>query len=274
MKKVNIGVVKTGNIATSLVLELLLDERADRDDISVRVISSGAKMTTTEASDLLDEIERYNPDIVLYSTPNPSAPGPRSVIEFLKGRKTIVIGDSPGEKMAQTLSNYGMGYIFIRGDAMIGARREFLDPTEMAIFNADMLKVLAVTGVFRLIQMEINKVISAFKNGDNYLPNVIVKANTALEHSGIKDVKAKDQAIEAYKLAEDVGKLNVRGCFIEKDPDKYISIVYRSHELLRKAGKLADEVRETENRKDCVLRTPHYTDGTILRKRGLNNKLK
>ena len=95
-----------------------------------------------------------------------------------------------------------------------------------------------------------------------------------MEHSGIKDVKAKDQAIEAYKLAEDVGKLNVRGCFIEKDPDKYISIVYRSHELLRKAGKLADEVRETENRKDCVLRTPHYTDGTILRKRGLNNKLK
>jgi methylenetetrahydromethanopterin dehydrogenase len=222
----------------------------------------------------VSEIERYGPDVVLYSTPNPSAPGPRKVIEALKGRRAIIIGDAPGDKMAATLRKYNMGYIFIRGDAMIGARREFLDPTEMAVFNADMLKVLAVTGVFRLMQVEIGKVIEAAKKGENYLPRVVVKAEAALEYAGIENAGAKDKAARAYAMAEDVGKLNVRGCFVEKDPEKYISTVAEAHELLRKAAMLANDAREIEKRDDRVLRTPHYKDGRILRKRGLMEKPK
>lgn len=271
---VRIGVIKTGNIATSLVLELLLDERAEREDIEVRVVSSGAKMTPGAAAGLVAEIERYGPDVILYSTPNPSTPGPGRIIEELKGRRAIIIGDAPGEKMVATLEKYKMGYIFVRGDAMIGARREFLDPTEMAIFNADMLKVLAVTGVFRLIQMEIGRVIEAVKKGGNYLPTVVVKAETALEYAGMVNAEARGKAAKAYAMAEEVGKLNVRGCFVERDPEKYIPTVAEAHELLRRAAMFANEAREIEKEADMVLRTPHYRDGRILRKRGLMEKPK
>lgn len=40
---VKIGVIKCGNIGTSPVIDLLLDERADRPNIDVRVIGSSAK---------------------------------------------------------------------------------------------------------------------------------------------------------------------------------------------------------------------------------------
>ena len=45
------------------------------------------------------------------------------------------------------------GYIIMKGDAMIGARREFLDPIEMADYNGNLVKVLALTGAFRKLQM-------------------------------------------------------------------------------------------------------------------------
>lgn len=269
---VRIGVIKTGNIATSLVLELLLDERAEREDITVKTIGTGAKMTPGEVTGLVREIERHSPDVILYTTPNPSAAGPKKVIEALKGKRAIIIGDAPGARVAGMLEKYKMGYIFIRGDAMIGARREFLDPTEMAIFNADMLKVLAVAGVFRLIQVEMGKVIEAIKKGTLYLPRVVVEARTALEYAGIENAEAKDKAARAYAMAEEVGKLNVRGCFVEKDPEKYVRMVAEAHELLRRAAMLAEEAREIEKDEDRVLRTPHYKDGSILEKRELMEK--
>jgi hypothetical protein len=42
LKKVKVGIFKCGNIGTAPLLELLLDELADREDISVRVITTGA----------------------------------------------------------------------------------------------------------------------------------------------------------------------------------------------------------------------------------------
>jgi len=44
MSKVKVGVLKMGAIGTAVILEYLLDERADREDIEVRVVTSGAKM--------------------------------------------------------------------------------------------------------------------------------------------------------------------------------------------------------------------------------------
>jgi methylenetetrahydromethanopterin dehydrogenase len=269
---VRVGVIKTGNIATSLVLELLLDERAEREDISIRVLSTGAKMTPGEVEGLVKEAGRHSPDVILYVTPNPGAAGPRRVIEELKGKRAVVIGDAPGVKVADTLEEYGLGYIFIEGDVMIGARREFLDPTEMAIFNADVLKVLAVTGVFRLLQVEIGKLIDAVKKGREYLPRVVVDSETALEYAGIENPEAREKAARAYATAIEAGKLNVQGCFVEKDPWKYIPMVAEAHELLRKAAMLAEEAREMEKKEDNVLRTPHYKDGRILKKRRLMEK--
>ncbi len=50
------------------------------------------------------------------------------------------------------------------GDPLIGARREFLDPTEMAIFNSNVIKVLAVTGICSIMLREIDRVISELKH--------------------------------------------------------------------------------------------------------------
>ena len=45
---VKIGIIKCGNIGTSPVIDLLLDERADRPNIDTCVIGSGAKMNPEE----------------------------------------------------------------------------------------------------------------------------------------------------------------------------------------------------------------------------------
>ncbi|RMF90756.1 MAG: F420-dependent methylenetetrahydromethanopterin dehydrogenase [Methanobacteriota archaeon] len=265
-------VAKTGNIGSSLVLDLLLDERADRKDIDVRVVSSGAKMSPAEADYVSKRVLELGPDLVLYATPNASAPGPRKVIEALRGRRAIVVSDGPAVKAKDFIEERGLGYILVKADAMIGARREFLDPTEMAVFNADILKVLAGTGVVRLMQVEIGKTLSGLKEGKVYLPRIIVSAEKAVEHAEYQDQKARENAMKAYKMAEEVGKLNVRGCFIEKDPDVYIRTVAEAHERLRQAAALVEEARLIEQQKDTLLRTPHSPDGRILRKTRLLEK--
>lgn len=265
-----IGVIKTGNIASSLLLELLLDERADRRDIRVHVAASGAKMTPQDVSAPLESILKLNPELILYSTPNPSSEGPLKLIEKLAGKRAVVIGDSQGVKIAERLKQLGLGYIFVKADSMIGARREFLDPTEMAIFNGEIIKILAVTGAFRLMQEEIGRAIADSK----YLPRIIVDSETAVSHSGIKNQYARAKAMAAYELAEKVGELTVKGCFRTTEPERYIPIVASAHEMLRAASKLADEAREIEKGSDEVLRTPHSPEGKVLRKTRLMEKPK
>ena len=53
---VKIAIIKMGNIGTSPILDLILDERADREDIDVRTISSGAKMGKAQL-DVLDYVK-------------------------------------------------------------------------------------------------------------------------------------------------------------------------------------------------------------------------
>jgi methylenetetrahydromethanopterin dehydrogenase len=269
---VEIGVIKTGNIASSLVLELLLDERADRKDLKVRVVTSGAKMGPKDVEEPVSEVLKQNPDLILYSTPNPSAPGPAKVIKNLSKKKAVIIGDAPGIRIKDKLEEEGLGYVFVKGDSMIGARREFLDPIEMAIFNAEMLKVLSITGAFRVLQEEIDKSIDAIKNGEEYLPRIIIDSKKAVERSGINNPYAKSMAMAAYEMAEKVGELNVKGCFIVKDSEEYIPIVASAHELLRAAALLCDEVRKIEKGEDNVLRRPHSAEGKLLSKRKLMEK--
>ncbi|MBU2560482.1 F420-dependent methylenetetrahydromethanopterin dehydrogenase [archaeon] len=263
-----IGVIKTGNIASSLVLELLLDERADRKNIDVRVATSGAKMGPDDCTEVAKQIIDWGPELILYTTPNPATPGPAKVIEMLSGHRAIVVGDAPGIKIKDKLDEAGIGYIFVKADSMIGARREFLDPTEMAIFNGDMLKVLGATGALKVIQEAIDRAI----NDKNYLPKVIIDSDTAVARSGIKNPYARAKAKAAYEMAEKVGELNVKGCFMQKDPKVYIQTVASAHELLRAAAALADEAREMEKAADTVDRRPHAGDGKTLKKEKLKDK--
>jgi len=269
---VKLLVLKTGNIATSLLAEFLLDERADREDIDVEVYTTGAKMTPQDGEKLLDRVDLEHYDLIIYTTPNPTMPGPRKVIEALKGKRAIIIGDAAGLKLKEELEESSLGYLYMLADSMIGARREFLDPTEMALFNAEMLRVLSVTGALRAVQEEVDRAIEAVKEGKSYLPQLVVDTPQAVERARFSNPYARAKARAAYEAAKQVGELNVKGCFVVKDSEKYIPIVTSAHELLRMASSYADEAREMEKARDSVHRNPHSKEGERVEKKSLLEK--
>ncbi|MEM0332753.1 MAG: F420-dependent methylenetetrahydromethanopterin dehydrogenase, partial [Archaeoglobaceae archaeon] len=83
---------------------------------------------------------------------------------------------------------------------------------------------------------------------------------------------AKAKAMAAYYIAEKVADVDVKGCFMEKDPEKYIPLVASAHEMMRTAAILADEAREIEKYNDTVYRSPHARTGEILKKFKLMEK--
>ena len=157
-----------------------------------------------------------------------------------------------------------LGYILIYADAMIGARREFLDPTEMALFNADVLKVLSITGTLRLVASAIDKLLGQIAENEIIeMPQLVVTAELAVFNAGFKNPYAMGKAIAAYNMATLVSEMNVKACFQTDEPDVYIPLVTASHELMAAAAKLADEAREIEKSNDTVLRTSHAKDGSV-----------
>jgi methylenetetrahydromethanopterin dehydrogenase len=274
MQVVKIGFVKLGNIGASRIVDLLLDERADREDIDARVLGTGAKMTPEHAADtsrLLD----WDPDLVVITSPNAALPGPKRAREMVKekGKPCIVISDAPAKKAVNDLKENGYGYIIIPGDPMIGARREFLDPVEMSLFNADVLSVLTIAGVVKLLQEELDAVIDAIrKGGDVKLPQIIATAEESVERAQFSNPYAKSKAIAAYSMVEKVAELDVKGCFMMKDPKEYVPIVAAAHELLREAAKLAYEARDMEKQTDSLVRMPHARTGELLKKVKLLDK--
>ncbi len=274
---VKVGIIKAGNIGTSPMIDLVLDERADREDVDIRTISSGAKMGDKQMEYILPKLKDFNPDIVMFLSPNPNAKQPRAAREELSksGLPTIIIGDKPGEKAIKEMKEQGLGYILIRADPMIGARREFLDPTEMALFNANVLKVLSITGAFRLVQETIDAVIDTIHVQEELvLPEIIVTAEKAVSYGGFQNPYAMSKAIAAYNIASQVSRLDMKACFKTKDPNVYIPLVSAAHEMMAAASRLADEAREIEKTNDTVLRTPHRSDGLIIRKRSLMDNFK
>lgn len=271
---VKIGIIKSGNIGTSPVLDLLLDERADRPNIDVRVFGSGAKMNPEQVEDVVPKVDQFGPDFCIFISPNPGAPGPAKARELLseKDIPAIIIGDAPGKGKKDEMDEQGLGYIIVMSDPMIGAKREWLDPTEMAIFNADILKVLAETGALRLVQNTIDGVIDGAAAGNIELPKLIITAEKAVEAAGFENPYAKAKAIAAYEMAGAVANLDMKGCFMTKGFENFIPLVAAAHEMAASAAALADEAREIEKGNDSVLRTPHMKEGNTGRKTDLISK--
>ncbi|AXV37715.1 MAG: F420-dependent methylenetetrahydromethanopterin dehydrogenase [Methanobacteriaceae archaeon] len=272
---VKIGVIKCGNIGTSPVIDLLLDERADRPNIDTCVIGSGAKMNPEEiekAVPLMLEMER---DFVIFISPNPGAPGPAKARELLSAADVpaIIIGDAPGLRAKDEMDEQGLGYIIVKADPMIGARRELLDPTEMASFNSDVIKVLALTGAYRVVQNTIDAAVANVEAGSGVeLPKVVISRDVAIEAANFANPYAKAKAMAAYEIATTVANIDVEGCFMVQDAAKYIPIVASAHEMLGTAAKLAMEAREIEKANDTVTRTPHGGDGSTVSKVALMDK--
>jgi methylenetetrahydromethanopterin dehydrogenase len=275
LSKVKIGFGKVGNIGSSPVLEFLLDERAERNDIEVRVFGSGSKMDPDSCVAIANEAVGSKPDLLIFTSPNAALPGPAKAREIFKGSgiPTVIVSDNPAKKATKAIEEAGLGYIIVEGDVMIGARREFLDPVEMACFNSDIIKILAVTGVFDVLRSEIDKLIEAIKKGVKpEIPKITVGKDKATEAAGFQNPYAKVKAASAYEMARRAGDVNYEGCFVEKDWERYVQLVCSGHEIIRAAARLVDEAREIEKSLDVLARRPHNDEGLPLLKRKLLEK--
>jgi methylenetetrahydromethanopterin dehydrogenase len=278
-----IGVVKIGCIASATLLEYALDERAERD-IEVRSWSTGAKMDSASCAEVTERAIESSPDLLLIVSPNATLEGPTLAREKVaeSGIPCIAISDAPSMKAFVKKTKDGetqinlpdsQGFIVVTSDSMIGARREFLDATEMVLFNADALRVLASCGVARGITSEIDKVIGGIRTGRPLsLPRTVMNTDRALEHSGLTNPYAKAKAIAALRIAEQVASITSEACFRVSNPKEYVMLAAAGHEMMRAAAKLADEIRELEKAGDTLLRSPHADDGSLLSKSKLNEK--
>ncbi|MEM3394086.1 MAG: F420-dependent methylenetetrahydromethanopterin dehydrogenase, partial [Candidatus Methanomethylicia archaeon] len=244
--KVRIAIVKYGCIGSSPLLEIMLDERANREDIIVRVFSTAGKMEVEDCLSISDYVVSFNPHLIVNVTPNASLEGPTKgrmdLKEKLPKTPIIVISDDPARKVIKDMEDAGFGYIIVRADPMIGARRDFLDSTEMALFNGYLLVILSATGVVRMLVSEIDKVIEAIKSGvEVKLPRIVGDALFVVEnYGGFKNPYAKAKAIASYEAAARVAALSTAGCYTLKEREQYIPMVAAAHELLRYAALLAD----------------------------------
>jgi methylenetetrahydromethanopterin dehydrogenase len=272
---VKVGVLKLGCIGSALLLEFMLDERAEREDIDVRVVGAGAKLGIEQAEETARRMLDFKPQIVIVTSPNATLPGPKKAREIVKaaGIPVVVVSDSPTKKSVQELEQEGFGYIIIEADSMIGARREFLDPLEMVLFNLDVARVLAITGTLNLLTAEIDRAIESIKKGIQIpLPKIVVDKEKAIKAASFSNPYSATKAMAAYETARRVADLSVEGCFAVKEWERYTKIVSAAHEMMRQAARLADDARETEKAQDAVSRIPHYDDGSILKKRKLMDK--
>lgn len=272
---VKVGFLKLGCIGSASLLEFMLDERAEREDIDVRVVGTGAKLGTGQAEEAARIMLDFKPQIVIATSPNATLPGPKKAREIIKaaGVPVLVVSDSPTKKSIAELEQQGFGYVIIEADSMIGARREFLDPLEMVLFNLDVTRVLAVTGALNLLTDEIDKAIESIKKGSQLsLPKMIVDKEKAVTAASFSNPYSATKAMAAFEIARRVADVSVEGCFAVKEWERYTQIVSAAHEMMRQAARLADDAREIEKNRDEVSRTPHYDDGSILKKRKLLEK--
>jgi len=275
-KVLKIGVLKNGTIGSSLLLAFLVDERAEAKRINVYEVSSGAKMHPPEmCTKTMEDLLKWQPELILMSSPNAALGGPKAAREIAKetGIPTIIISDAPAKKAVEEIQEKGMGYILVNCDSMIGARRPFLDPVEMTCFNADLLKVLAITGAIQLIAEELNKVIIDMLEGRTpTLPQIIVDAVTAIKAAKFTNPYAEAKAIAAFELAASVSKVTGKACFKLQERSDYMPLLAAAHEMMRTAAIMCDEAREIEKSNDTVIRRPHHAKQHMLSKVKLHEK--
>jgi methylenetetrahydromethanopterin dehydrogenase len=275
---VKVGVAKLGNIASGVMAELLLDERADREDMQTFMATSGTKLQPEDIDRVVSTMKAWQPDFAIVVSPNGVLPGPTGAREQLAaaGIPVVVITDDVTTKKEWAeMKESKFGYIIMKADSMIGARREFLDPVEMADYNGNLVKVLSLTGAFRKMQLALDQVIDQVKAGkkgaDIVLPKIVMTTDKAVEGE-FTNPYALAKARAAYEIASAVAMVNVKGCFMTKEWEKYIPIVSSAHEMMRAAAMLCDEARELDKAGDGVIRKPHKKDGVLVSKTKLISK--
>ena len=275
---VKVGVAKLGNIASGVMAELLLDERADREDMQTFMATSGTKLQPGDIDYVVSNMKAWKPDFCIVVSPNGLLPGPTAAREQLAaaGIPCIIITDDVTTKKGwEEVKTGRFGYIILKADSMMGSRREFIDPVEMADFNGNQIRVLALTGAFRKLQLALDKVIDQVRAGrkgeELELPRIVMTSDKAVEGE-FTNPYALAKARAAYEIAFAVATVNVRGCFMTREWEQYIPMVCSGHEMMRAAAQLCDEAREMEKAGDGIIRKPHKKDGVIVSKVKLMSK--
>ncbi len=273
-KILKIGILKNGTIGSSLLLAFLMDERAESTRICVREVTSGAKMhPPEECIETMKKLLEFEPELILMSSPNAALKGPKAARELAGTIPTIVVSDAPAKKAIEELKEKNIGYIIVGCDSMIGARRPFLDPIEMSCFNSDLLKVLSITGALNIITNELNNVIMDMLEGRTpSLPQIEIDATNATEAANFSNPYARAKAIAAFELAASVSKITGKACFVLKEREEYMPLLAAAHEMMKTAADLCVQAREIEKYNDTVMRTPHNTKQTLLKKIQLYDK--
>ncbi|KKN45672.1 hypothetical protein LCGC14_0680620 [marine sediment metagenome] len=273
-KILKIGILKNGTIGSSLLLAFLMDERAESTRINVIEVTSGAKMNPSGyCVETMEKLLKIEPELIIMSSPNAALPGPKATREMTGNIPTIIISDAPAKKAIEEIKEKNMGYILINCDSMIGARRPYLDPIEMSVFNADLLKVLAITGALQVITVELNKVIMDMLEGRTpTLPEIIIDSNRATEAAKFSNPYARAKAMAAFELAASVSKITGKACFQLKERSDYMPLLAAAHEMMRTAALLCDDAREIEKSNDSVIRRPHHAKQHLLKKIRLYDK--
>ncbi|WP_135613224.1 F420-dependent methylenetetrahydromethanopterin dehydrogenase [Methanococcoides sp. AM1] len=271
-----IGFIKLGNLGMSQVIDLVQDEIAAREGISVRVFGTGPKMGKAEAAET-EAFKEWGADFYVMISPNSSAPGPTAARELYKDVPCIVISDGPTKKDdRQALEDAGFGYIVMTVDPLIGAKTEFLDAVEMASFNSDAMKVLSTCGVVRMIQEELDAVAAQVDEGksgnDLELPHILAKPEKCIERAGFNNPYAKAKALAALHMADKVAQINFPACFMMKEIEQVTLTTATGHEMMRAAAQLAIDAREIEKANDSVFRKPHSKKGVQMTKTSLYEK--
>ncbi|SET11500.1 methylenetetrahydromethanopterin dehydrogenase [Methanococcoides vulcani] len=271
-----IGFIKLGNLGMSQVIDLVQDEIAAREGISIRVFGTGPKMGKAEAAET-EAFKEWGADFYVMISPNSSAPGPTAARELYKDVPCIVISDGPTKKDdRQALQDAGFGYIVMTVDPLIGAKTEFLDAVEMASFNSDAMKVLSTCGVVRMIQEELDAVAAQVDEGksgkDLELPHILAKPEKCIERAGFNNPYAKAKALAALHMADKVAQINFPACFMMKEIEQVTLTTATGHEMMRAAAQLAIDAREIEKANDSVFRQAHSKKGVLMTKTALYEK--
>jgi len=274
VEMVTVTFVKIGYIGTTIIIEALLDERSARKDIKMRVVSSAVSMDVEDSEEVAKMAAGIDSDLYVVVSPNAALDGPKAARAVLEetGKPLILVSDEPSRKYMKALPEE-IGFIVIYGDPMISAKSSYLDPVEMTLFNADVLRTLAVTGALRVVQTELDNVIDSIKAGEKpELPRRVITKKRALGASEIQNPYAQGKAVAAYEINRQVAKLSSEAVYKVKDRAEAIPILTAAHEAARQAAKLCDEAREIEKANNTAVRVAHFSKGNRRRKVGLNDK--
>lgn len=265
---VKITFVKLGNITLTTLLDIMLDERASRTDIEVTVFSSSTKLKESDAERLLPLIDQVEKDLVVLISPNANLPGPQQLINKLHGSAPlIVVSDAAKKEIREEWKEKGIGYLIVPFDPMIGAKKDFLDPAEMGIFNGQIITIFSITGVFTYLTKELDKVINMIKAGEEpKLPYKYLSTTTVVGDYPFSNDYSKPKAIACLETLKQVGKINTNALYSEQDREKALLLLAAAHEMVDQAATMALEIRELEKATNHLVKQPHSKEGDTLHK--------